>query len=112
MSDFNIDNAIPATKENGEDIRSAPFSLENAVPVHPLDPGIKQREEFSNVQTGAVNVLQGINKAAQVIRWPFARFIEHPVSTAITYPIAADVLCVGVRLDTEKDTRAMPTENW
>ena len=84
MSDFNLDNAIPVTQDNGKDVRSAPFSLQNAVPLQPADKDLEGQQVMNKFEDIGIQALKGVNVAAQVIRWPFARFIEHPVSTIAT----------------------------
>lgn len=100
MADFDVSRAIPASSS---DERQPQFDVSRAVaassaeaqPAEPLknanDPialyGDPRQDTLKNMDQGQKDRMDASIKAGgaalQVIRWPFWRYIEHPVSTLV-----------------------------
>ena len=85
MSEFDLNKTIPLVEEKGGEVRATPFvdefDLDNTQPVP--DESISQML-LGNVKEAGIETLQEVGRVAKVIRWPFWRFIEQPVSTIAT----------------------------
>jgi hypothetical protein len=82
---FDINTAIPMTETEGTLQRKVPFDINTAQSVNDLE--LEQREKYAMehpFETTAKLGLGLLSETAKIIRWPFRRFIEHPVSTIIT----------------------------
>lgn len=77
---YSLDNFIPSQEQEGQQIRRPSYSLDNFVPNPPTEsiPQMLGR----NVKKAAVGTLQDVGKIANIIRWPFDRFIWYPIGVA------------------------------
>ncbi len=81
--EFDFDSAVPVNASDPEArIPSPDFDFESAVPVTEDQETIPQML-LQNAKEAGMETLAMVGKVASVIRWPFWRFIEHPVSTVI-----------------------------
>lgn len=85
MEDFDLNKTIPIAEEEGQMIRSTPFvddfDLNQTRPViiEPIGEMLKR-----NLKKAGVETLKETGRVLSVLRWPFWRFIEQPVSTVAT----------------------------
>ncbi len=81
--EFDFDSAVPVNASDPEArIPSPDFDFESAVPVTEEQDTIPQML-LQNAKEAGMETLAMVGKVASVIRWPFWRFIEHPVSTVV-----------------------------
>ena len=81
--EFDFDSAVPVNASDPEArIPSPDFDFESAVPVTEDQETIPQML-LQNAKEAGMETLAMVGKVASVIRWPFWRFIEHPVSTVV-----------------------------
>jgi len=82
---FDLTTAMPIAQKEGEPIRQLPFDINSAEPVNELE--LQQRQKYSMehpFETVGTLGLGLLGETAKIVRWPFVRFIEHPVSTIVT----------------------------
>lgn len=81
--EFDFDSAVPVNASDPEArIPSPDFDFDSAVPVTEDQETIPQML-LQNAKEAGMETLEMVGKVASVIRWPFWRFIEHPVSTVV-----------------------------
>jgi hypothetical protein len=82
---FDINTAIPIAENETELTRKIPFDVNSAQPINSFE--VKQRDKYITehpFETTANLGLGLLGETVKIIRWPFKRFIEHPVSTIVT----------------------------